>query len=137
MFCRTCGKDVNPGAVACIGCGVPPLVGKKFCQACGVKTMPEQVLCTQCGVSLIAVAPGAKNKVAAGVLGIVLGGLGIHKFYLGYTKEGIIMLVVSVATLGIGYAVMYVIGLIEGVIYLTKSDAEFEAIYVKGRKPWF
>lgn len=74
-----------------------------------------------------------KSKVVAGVLGILLGGLAIHKFYLGYTKEGIIQLVVSIATCGAGS----IIGLIEGIIYLTKSDAEFEATYVTGRKGWF
>ncbi len=77
--------------------------------------------------------PGADKKVVAGILGILLGGLGIHKFYLGYNKEGVIQLVVSVFTCGIGS----VIGLIEGIIYLTKSDEEFVATYVTGKKGWF
>ncbi len=76
---------------------------------------------------------GADKKVVAGILGILLGGLGIHKFYLGYTKEGIIQLVIGVVTCGIGG----VIGLIEGIIYLTKSDEEFVATYVTGKKGWF
>ena len=70
-----------------------------------------------------------KNKVAAGVLAILLGGLGIHKFYLGYSKEGGIMLAVwlvgLIFTLGIASGVMGVIGLVEGILYLTKSDEEF------------
>ena len=78
-----------------------------------------------------------KSKVAAGVLGILLGSLGIHKFYLGYTKEGIIMLVVSLLTAGVGATVMCIIGLIEGILYLTKSDEEFQEIYVNGQKGWF
>lgn len=76
---------------------------------------------------------GAEKKVVAGILGILLGGLGIHKFYLGYTKEGIIQLVIGVVTCGIGG----VIGLIEGIIYLTKSDEEFVATYITGKKGWF
>ena len=80
------------------------------------------------------------KKVIAGILALLLGGLGIHKFYLGYTKEGLIMLLVfvfgfllfSLPTLVIG-----VIAFIEGIIYLTRSDADFERIYVQGRKPWF
>lgn len=76
---------------------------------------------------------GADKKVVAGILGILLGGLGIHKFYLGYTKEGIIQLVIGVVTCGIGG----IIGLIEGIIYLTKSDEEFVATYVTGKKGWF
>ncbi len=79
----------------------------------------------------------SKDKVAAGLLGIFLGSLGIHKFYLGYKKEGIIMLVVSLATCGIGASVMSIIGLIEGIMYLTKSDEEFQDIYVQGYKGWF
>ena len=81
--------------------------------------------------------PGAEKKVAAGVLGILLGGLGIHKFYLGYTTEGIIMLLVTVLTCGIGGMIMGVIGLVEGIIYLTKPDEEFVATYITGKKGWF
>lgn len=81
--------------------------------------------------------PGAEKKIPAGILGILLGGLGIHKFILGYTKEGLIMLLVSVLTFGLGYGIMGIIGLIEGIIYLTKPDADFAATYVTGRKGWF
>ena len=78
--------------------------------------------------------PGVDNKkVLAGVLAIVLGGLGIHKFVLGYTKEGIIQLVVSVFSCGIGS----ILGLVEGIIYLTKSDEEFYQTYQVGKKGWF
>ena len=77
--------------------------------------------------------PGAEKKIVAGVLGILLGGLGVHKFYLGYTTTGIIQLVVSVVTCGLGS----LIGLVEGIIYLTKSDEEFVATYVNGKKEWF
>lgn len=80
---------------------------------------------------------GADKKIAAGVLGIVLGAFGIHKFLLGYTKEGVIMLLVTVLTLGFGGFVMGIIGLIEGILYLTKSDADFVATYVTGRRAWF
>ena len=76
---------------------------------------------------------GAEKKVVAGIFGILLGGLGIHKFYLGYTKEGIIQLVITVVTCGIGS----LIGFIEGIIYLTKSDEDFVATYVTGKRPWF
>ena len=77
------------------------------------------------------------DKVAAGLLAIFVGGLGIYKFYLGYNKEGIITIVISVATCGAGAAVMSLIGLIEGIIYLTKSDEEFQSLYVDGYKGWF
>lgn len=78
-----------------------------------------------------------KEKIVAGLLGIFLGSLGIHKFYLGYTKEAVIMLLVSLLTCGVGAAVMSIIGLIEGIMYLTKSDEDFQAIYVENHKGWF
>ena len=78
-----------------------------------------------------------KEKLVAGLLGILLGSLGIHKFYLGYTKEGVIMLLVSLLTCGIGAVIIVIIGLIEGIMYLVKSDEEFQAIYVDSHKGWF
>ncbi|MEM9077583.1 MAG: TM2 domain-containing protein [Bacteroidota bacterium] len=81
------------------------------------------------------------KKLLAGILAIVLGGFGIHKFILGYTKEGIIMLVATlilgIVTCGIAGWVVWIVGLIEGIIYLTKSDEEFYNTYQVGKKPWF
>lgn len=79
----------------------------------------------------------ASNKLPAGICGILLGSLGIHKFILGYTGAGLIMLLVSLLTCGIGGVVMHVIGLIEGIIYLCKPDDEFVRVYVDARKEWF
>ena len=81
--------------------------------------------------------PGSEKKIAAGVLGILLGCFGVHKFYLGYTKQGLIMLLVTVLSFFIFAFVMGIIGLIEGIIYLTKTDEDFVATYVNGRKGWF
>jgi TM2 domain-containing membrane protein YozV len=81
--------------------------------------------------------PGAEKKLVAGILAILLGQLGIHKFYLGYQKTGIIMLLVSLLTCGIGAAVMWVIGIIEGITYLMKTDQEFVDTYVVAQKEWF
>ncbi|MGS2741437.1 TM2 domain-containing protein [Sinomicrobium sp. M5D2P17] len=72
------------------------------------------------------------KKILAGVLAIVIGALGIHKFILGYNKEGIIQILLSFLC-GLGG----IIGLVEGIIYLTKSDEEFYNTYQIGKKPWF
>lgn len=80
---------------------------------------------------------GAEKKIAAGICGILLGALGIHKFILGYTKEGVIMLLVTVLTLGFGGFIMGIIGLIEGIMYLTKTDEAFVSTYVQAKKGWF
>lgn len=73
------------------------------------------------------------KKVVAGVLALLLGYLGVHKFYLGYKKEGIIQLIVSVVTCGFAGIIPF----IEGIIYLTKSNEDFYNIYQAGKKPWF
>ncbi len=76
----------------------------------------------------------ASKKIAAGVCGILLGYLGVHKFILGFNKEGIIMLVVTLVTCG---TVSSIIGLVEGIIYLTKSDQQFYDEYAIQKKGWF
>jgi TM2 domain-containing membrane protein YozV len=82
-------------------------------------------------------ADSSNKKLVAGLLAIFLGALGIHKFVLGYTKPGLIMLLVTVLTCGFGGSVMGVIGLIEGIIYLTKSPEEFQAQYIDATREWF
>jgi len=80
------------------------------------------------------------KKIIAGVLAILFGSLGAHKFILGYNKEGLIMLVLTVLgsfLLGMGGLLMAAIGFIEGIIYLTKSDEDFYNTYQKNKKPWF
>ena len=81
--------------------------------------------------------PRASNKIPAGVCGILLGAFGIHKFILGYTGPGLVLLLVTVLTCGLAAFVTHIIGLIEGIIYLSKSDEEFVRTYVDGRKEWF
>ena len=61
----------------------------------------------------------SNKKLAAGLLAIFLGSFGVHKFVLGYNTAGLIMLLVTVLTCGIAGFVMGVIGIIEGIIYLT------------------
>ena len=86
-------------------------------------------------------APNTKDHVAAGLLAIFLGSLGIHKFYLGYNTPGFIMLAVtivgSIFSLGLAGLAMVVISIVEGVLYLSKSQTEFEQIYVFNKKEWF
>lgn len=117
----------------------------KYCHACASPIDARAELCPKCGVrqpGAVAVGDPAireasGNKLAAGLCGIILGGLGIHKFILGMTTAGIIMLLVSVCTCGVGYPVMHIIGIVEGIIYLTKSDEEFYQTYIVEKKAWF
>lgn len=100
----------------------------------------------------------ATRRLIAGLLAIVLGSFGVHKLYLGITTPGLIMLGVNVGvwivalllgllTLGFGLIVtlplaglvsgaLGLLGLVEGILYLTKSDADFYQQYVVEKKPW-
>ena len=73
------------------------------------------------------------KRVAAGVCGILFGGLGIHKFILGFAGTGLVMLLTCIFTCG----VMHIIGFIEGIIYLTKTDEDFYQTYIVERRNWF
>jgi TM2 domain-containing membrane protein YozV len=77
--------------------------------------------------------PGAEKKILAGILGILLGGFGVHRFILGDATGGILRIVITVVTCGAGG----LIGLIEGIIYLTKSDEDFVETYINQKKGWF
>lgn len=134
--------------VTCPTCNTQNLDLGGRCSNCGtnmpVSPMPMQPM-PQMGYA--PKPPGADKKLAAGICGILLGGLGIHKFVLGYQQEGIIMLsaylvsfIIAMVTCGIGTPLILiptVIGVIEGIIYLTKSDEEFSATYIQNKKPWF
>lgn len=145
MFCRNCANQLDDRAIACPKCGVNPRQGNAFCQNCGKPTIPNAVVCTSCGVALVqgisASDPRAHNKIAAGICAILLGWLGVHKFILGYTTAGVIMLLVSTVggfiTCGVSTSIMFIIGVIEGIIYLTKSDEDFVNTYVVNKKAWF
>ena len=73
------------------------------------------------------------KRIIAGILALLLGSLGVHKFVLGYTQEGIIQLIISIVSCGI----LGIIPFIEGIIYLTKTDEEFIYTYQTNKKGWF
>jgi TM2 domain-containing membrane protein YozV len=122
-----------------------------FCTKCGAQNEDFAHNCSQCGAALPQIggyqpiqpppaygavqdwkALGADKKVVAGICGILVGAFGVHKFILGYTNEGIIQLV-----LGLCFGIGGIIGIIEGIIYLTKSDEEFVRTYIQNKRGWF
>ena len=123
MYCRNCGNEMHNDAVVCVKCGVPTGKGNNYCPNCGVQTNPEAVVCVNCGVGFAPVeekpAANAKSKLAAGLLAIFLGHLGIHNFYLGYTGKAVAQLLITVLTCGAGTIVAWVWALIEGIQILT------------------
>ena len=134
--------------VTCPTCRTQNLTSGGRCVNCGttlpISPMPMQTA-PQYGPQ--GKIPGAEKKIAAGICGILIGGLGVHKFILGYQQEGMIYLgmfagafIIALITCGMGsflLAVPGIMGLVEGIIYLTKSDEEFVQTYVINKKAWF
>jgi len=86
------------------------------------------------------ISGGASKKITAALFAFFLGVFGAHKFYLDYKSQGLIMLLVFLfgwILLGIPSAIIGLIAFIEFIQYVTKSDEEFEQIYVIGKRPWF
>jgi TM2 domain-containing membrane protein YozV len=119
--CRHCATELPPYAEACTTCGAPRGAGTNYCPVCTTQTHPQAVVCTNCGSSLR--PPDAKSKLVAGLLGIFLGGFGVHRFYLGYTQIGVIQIIVTIVTCGLGS----LWGLIEGILILTGSGIKEDA----------
>ena len=119
MFCKNCGNAMDPNAAVCVRCGCAKGTGASFCPNCGQPTVPGAAACTACGCGLAAaVNPNAKSKLAAGLLGIFLGSIGVHNFYLGYTGKAMAQLLITLLTCGAGAAIVSIWGLIEGIMIL-------------------
>src|SRR5450432_30836 len=123
-YCTKCGAQNDDLAQSCSTCQSPLGSGGAGYQPMQAVN-PGQVTNWQ--------AMGADKKMTAGICGILIGGFGVHKFILGYTTEGIIEIVITLVTCGLGHF----IGLIEGIIYLTKSDEDFVKTYIQNKKGWF
>lgn len=123
MFCKNCANQLDPNAVVCIKCGVPVGQGMNFCSNCAAPLVPGAAVCTNCGVAVNSqnMMQSDKSKMAAGLLGIFLGSLGVHNFYLGFTGKAVAQLLISVLSCGALAVVSGVWGLIEGIMILTGS----------------
>lgn len=116
MYCRNCGNTMDNSAAVCVKCGVAAGNGTSFCPNCGAQTPAGAAVCVNCGVALSQPVDTSaqKSKLTAGLLGIFLGGLGIHNFYLGYTGKAIGQIVLSLC-----FGAGAIWGLIEGIMILT------------------
>lgn len=121
MYCKNCGNPMDPNAAVCVRCGCARGTGNTYCPNCGASTLPGAAACTNCGCGLYPAAhPNAKSKLVAGLLGIFLGSLGIHNFYLGYTKKAVAQLLICLlgSCLVVGPLAASVWGLIDGIMIL-------------------
>ncbi len=124
-YCPTCGAQIAANSQMCPKCGAiqPTYLGEPSRPAGRVEVDP-------------AIRDAASKKLTAGICALFLGSFGVHKFVLGMTTPGVIMVVVTLFTC-VGGPVMWLIGIIEGIIYLTKSDDDFYETYIVEKKPWF
>ncbi len=137
--CIACADDINARAEICPKCGVRQ-PAFKFCGACGAQLDARAEICPKCGVRQVILpqsgatattSVGEKSRVVAAVLAILLGGLGVHKFYLGNTGLGILYLVFCWTF------IPAILGIVEGIMYLTMTDAAFAAKYSGPTPPAF
>jgi TM2 domain-containing membrane protein YozV/RNA polymerase subunit RPABC4/transcription elongation factor Spt4 len=152
-YCQACGQVIDFRAEVCPKCGIrqaspgttlgwaeptSPAAAptSKFCYACRAQIDARAEICPKCGVrqpSLSGTGGGltagdattrtGKSKLVASLLAILLGGLGIHKFYLGDTVQGVIYLIFFWTV------IPAIIGFVEGIIWLTQRNEIWLAKY--------
>jgi len=111
------------------GAADQPGADEQYCSSCGEIIKKEAEICPECGVRQKpaaggGTAAGSKDRTTAGILALLLGGIGAHKFYLGDTGLGILYLCFFWTF------IPALVGFIEGILYLTKTDEEFQQQYV-------
>lgn len=128
--CPQCGAPIDPGATECKFCGEKLAVQQSAQQVQQPQTVyvqqPQpQVVIQQAApqqVYMTGINPAwpVKSKVAAGILAIFLGGIGVHKFYMGKIGMGILYLLFCWT------GIPACVGFIEGIIYLCSNDENFQ-----------
>ena len=136
IYCTHCGEKIPAGADYCIKCACPVKTGKAFCKNCGEPLKGEQVFCLKCGKSVEAAAAPrielvqlgsfsqiSQRRLAAILFAVLLGSFGAHKFYLGRIGLGTLYFIFCWT------GIPFILGIIEGILYLTMSDADFDKKY--------
>lgn len=146
MYCTNCGHEMPDSANSCDRCGTKAGMSRAYCWRCALPLSPADNNCPRCG---IAIPPNEafnaqtsqdptfqgppnyapytaysqrKSRVAAGVLGILLGAFGVHNFYLGFTGKALAQLLLSVLSCGALAVVSAIWGLVEGILILTDKS---------------
>lgn len=140
--CQNCGAEIADDAEVCPTCGVnqgTKLEGsyedrgpeEKYCVNCGELIYKQADICPECGVKQPTTGGGVggskdTDQVVAGVLAILVGGLGVHKFYQGNMRNGVLYLCFFWT------AIPALLGLIEGILMLVADEEEYERKYANG-----
>ena len=131
MYCKTCQREIDP----------PP--GSAFCPGCGSPLDEGIVPEVSVGEAKDRRNMGGRrpNRIVAGLLALCFGAFGVHKFYLGYTRQGLFMLVGSILSLklfwGLLFGLFVFVGVLEAVSCFVRDDRQFEAMHADLSRPWF
>ncbi|SHO54284.1 TM2 domain-containing protein [Anaerocolumna xylanovorans] len=126
--CPQCGAPIDPASTECKFCGekfVKQQVNQQTMYSAPIpQQVQPQIIIQQQPQQVYVTAMNPtwpiKSKVAAGILAILLGGIGVHKFYLGKIGMGLLYLLFCWT------AIPAFIGVIEGIIYLCSNDENFQ-----------
>ena len=121
--CKECGNEISDAAAFCPKCGAPN-TPDLYCSKCGTKLSRDLKFCTNCGEATFLVSN--KDRIVAGILGICLGWLGVHYFYMGKNTAGLICILLSLVSCSLWAIVM----LAQGIVILCISDSDFKAKYI-------
>lgn len=138
--CINCGAEIADDAELCPDCGVNQskrLEGafgdrsenEKHCVNCNALIYKQAEMCPECGVAQPSLRSGdvrASDQIIAGLLAILVGGLGVHKFYQGNMRNGVLYLCFFWT------AIPAVLGLIEGILMLLADEDEYEEKWADG-----
>ncbi|MDE6871152.1 MAG: TM2 domain-containing protein [Bacteroidales bacterium] len=141
--CKDCGMDISDAAAACPHCGAP-VSRDTFCTSCGTLVPDGASFCPGCGASVSSrgandartavpapkVDLEGKDRVTTAILALLIGGLGVHYFYLGKVTGGFLTILLTFCTCGMWGFIL----LVQAILMLTMSDADFAAKYVKTDK---
>lgn len=127
MKCTNCGKELNVQDQFCGNCGYKVIPPRHNCPNCGMILSQGDRVCSHCGYEIpIQVQPSIhkRSRMVAGLLGIFLGGMGVHNFYLGYSSKGFIQVCLffgGILTFGLSTFIASLWGFVEGVLLLSGS----------------
>jgi TM2 domain-containing membrane protein YozV/RNA polymerase subunit RPABC4/transcription elongation factor Spt4 len=110
MYCKNCGKELAENEKYCAQCGTPmnenlfDSTSLKVCGICGASLNRNDEFCSHCGSVSKPVSFNAeptleyspKNRLVGGLLGLFLGSIGVHNFYLGHIKKGVAKIILTV-----------------------------------------
>ena len=125
--CKECGNEISDSAAYCPRCGAPN-TPERHCSKCGATLSSNLKFCPRCEEAVVLVSD--KDRVAAGILCVFLGELGVHYFYMGKTTAGFLCILITVLSCGLWYIVM----LVQAIMILCMSDTEFNTKYVHSPK---